>query len=280
MAQAHLKDLFKTGEEMTLSVFNPSDPENPIEYRLYFRKPTVGVMEEIMAKARAKQARMRRAMLDPEGDEYVAMMEEIEQMSAQEVIDALVRFEESMLLRRAHQEIMFGTDENGEYRWGKDGVDYTDLLNAVEQRREEILKHNQSLGEDEESLRINIDEDGEFKRLMAELDRFDQQVQEMFDRLMEEERQKHQGKTEETLKKELAKQMVDTKASLAFWQEYRTLQIFHSARYPDDHTKLYFDSPDDILDLPDHVKSSLYALYDDFEQRVGDVKNWPSPPSS
>ncbi len=280
MSRTHLTDLFKTGEDVTLEVFNPADPDNPIVYKLYFRKPTVGVMEEIMAKARAKQARARRALLDPEHDEHVAIMEEIGQMSASELIRDLVRFEESMIRRRANQEVLYGQDENGEYRWGKEGQDYMDLLEAIQQRRDEIAAHNDGLSDEEQSLRIDIGADEEYMRLSKELSRFDEQVEELFEKMMEEERKKHEGKTVETLRKELAKQTIETKASLAFWQEYRVLQIFHSTRYPDDHTKLYFDSPDDILDLPEHVRGQLFSLYDEFEQDLGDVKNVPSPPIS
>ena len=280
MSQIHLKDLFKVGQDVTLEVFDPSNPETPIQIPLYFRKPTVGVMDEIMAKARAKQARARRALLDPDNDDHIAIVEEINQMGHDELVDSIVSFEESNLRRQANSEILYGVDDQGSHRWGKDGQEYLDLLEAVQQRREEIISHNESLGEGEQSLKIDIAQDEEYVKLTEELARFDRQVDEMFERLMEEEKTKHRQKTVETLRKELIKRMVDTKSALAFWQEYRVLTLFHATRMPDDHTKLYFESPDDILDLPDHVRSSLFALYDDFEQDVGDVKNSPSPPHS
>lgn len=274
----HLKELFKTGQMVSLDIRNPEDPTETFPVEIWLRKPMSSFYEEAMVKARAKQARRKVLFKDKDSDEYVAISQRVKEQTREELTDLLVRFEEQKYRTQAYNEVLYGEEGEEHPEWGHGGQRYVDLLAATRQRYEEILRHNQELSESEDAaLFINLEEDEELKRLDAELKIFQDAVTELAEQYLAHERAKYDGVKVDTLREEAINKLIETEVNAVFYQEYRTLMLYYSCRYPEDHRRLYFDDPQEIWDMPDYVRVKLFDALDDLEVKADDLKNSPSP---
>ena len=281
--QMHLKDLFATGREV---VFDFEWEGEDVEIRIWMRKPTTSQQEEALAKARSKQARRKKKLQDHDSDEYVALVGDLEIYETREdVIDQLLHFEKTRLQTQAfndilHNEEFMPRDENGKPLYGDENVSYLALLTAIEQRMEEIRQFNSDLQEGDESLFKKFDDDEELQLLRADRDEFERYVEERAKDLEAIEKRKWDGKKIGDLRKLLAKKLIETDAGMAWYQEYRSWMLFFSCRDPDDKSKAYFSSPEEIVELPVTVLSHLEGQLDDMNMPGDSLKNLPSPRNS
>lgn len=274
----HLKDLFKTGDLVTIPVVNPDDPENPINVEIWIRKPTTSQHDEALTKGRSAAARRRNQFRDKESDLYISVMEQVNAIETKtELAEKILSYEDQKLHQQAYHEVMFPEvdedDDENEPRWGKDGQHYMDLLTAVRDRYEEILKHNEELTPDEQHLRLSLETDEELARLAAEQEEFQKDVEERYELLKARELAKWTAKSNEDLRATLHKRMVELDVGAAFYQEYKSRLIYFSCRYPDDKDRLYWDSPDEIWEQPQFVQSAILNAIDTLEMGQDDLKN-------
>ena len=116
-------------------------------------------------------------------------------------------------------------------------------------------------------------------RLNETVEEFGEQRDKILEKLVESKRREHGGKSFETLKKAVMKKMIDLECSLSFYEEFRMMMLYFSARYSDDHSKRYFSSPDELWDLPEYLRMRLYAEYDDLEQGADSPKKLAQSPA-
>lgn len=283
----HLRDLFITGRQAEIEVYDLEDTESePLKILIWLRKPSVQHYEEATAKARAKQSRRRQLYRNTESDEYLSVMEQIAQLETkEEVIEQLVSFEENNIRSQSYNEALFGDDDKepdpvtgeGGPRWGKEGQDYMDVLMAIRQRAEEIQTYNTALSEEDADLKIDLDKDDEMVRLNVTIQEFEVQRDELIEKAKAVETAKWTGMTRANLDKALMKKLIDLEASMVFYQEYKTMMLYFAARTQEDHHKNYFSSPDEIWDLPEYVRMRLFAEYDELEAGADNLKNSLSP---
>lgn len=275
--QAHLSDLLKTGKEVRFETTDEDGEE--VEIAIWLRKPVSAQHEEAVAKARGSQARRRSTFRDKESDEYVSLMDDMEQFETKEdIITQLMRFEEHDLRSQAYNEILYDEDiaprdEDGELFWGEAGEQYVELLSAMTARMAEITEYNDKLGAEDDDMLIAFDQDEELMRLEKQRSQLDEQVNERYEKLAAVKKEEFKARRFDDLKKELIKRLVDLDASIAWHDVYNKWMLFFSCRMPDDHQKRYFRDVDEIDMLPPLVRQTLQDEVDDLSQGLDDTKN-------
>ena len=265
--KVHLKDLFHKGRDVTIEVV--SDGET-YEIPLWMQLPSYNQQQEAMQKARAKKARTALNYKKGE-DQYVALEAEVKEMDKDEVIEKLLEFDSDERSRQARNEVMYG-DAGSD--WGVEGQRYMDLQSAQIERYQEIEAHNDQFELPDDADRLIVyDKDEEMVKIQEELDVFAEEVNERKDLLDEDERRDMKMISVAKLRSRLMDELIDTETQLAWYQDYRMRQIFFAVRDPDDKRKPYFDSPDDILDLPPYVRQRLVNEYETMEMSVDELKN-------
>lgn len=273
----HLKELFKTGEMLTIPVMDPSDHEKTIDVDIWIRKPTSSQHEEALTKGRSASARRRNLYRDKDSDLYVSLVEEVnEYKTKDELVEKLLSYEDANLRQKAYHEVLFvetDDDEEEEPRWGRDGRIYVDLLTAVRERYLEIQHYNSELTEDEEHLRIKLETDEELLRLNEEQDEFQREVEERFKKMRSHEAVKLHDKTEIKLREELRKRLMELDIGMTFYQEYKSRLLYFSCRHPEQKDRLYWDSPNDIWEQPQFVQQAIMSAVDAMELGPDEIKN-------
>jgi hypothetical protein len=263
--------LFKVGKVVTVTI--PSDDE-PLEFEIYLRKPTVAQQQEAREKARARQHRRKREFKDTESDAYMSLWEEIEAYEDKAAtINALVQFTESDLRTRAYNDTLFDPEYGSD--WGEHGETLVSALDAIQQRWDEIERHNDALGDEDADMRVIPGEDPELQELRTEQVKFEDEVQTRLDYLLDQEREKYKGRSLEALRKQLVKKSVDLEGDMAWYQEYRLQMLWNACRDNEDRKQRYFSHPDEVLELPQYVQTQLFNAFDALDR--GDPKNLASP---
>lgn len=272
MSTQHLTDLFRVGSEVTITV--PQKDGDPIEVPIYMRKPTVGEQQQARERARAAQHRRKREFRDPESAAYMSLWEEIESFEDKdELLDAVVRFDEAKLRTQAYNDTLFAEDYGSD--WGKEGEVLMAALDAVQKRWSEIERHNALLSDDDVESRILPGEDEELQELRKDQARFESEVEERFQYLLKIEKQQYKGRTADALRKLLVKKSIDLEGDSFWLQEYRLVMLWNAARNAEDRKKRYFSSSDDVLELPQWVQTQLFDALDALDR--ADSKNSASP---
>lgn len=278
--QAHLQDLFRTGKELKFAVTIDGEES---EVSIWVRKPSASQADTAINKARGRQARRRMEYKDHEGDMYLALQDQMEAIeSADDLKEHLVQFENQRIRSQAYNDVLYDPkympkDENGELVFGEDNSEYLDLLNAIQDRMEEIIKWNDSLSDEDQHLEKRFEDDEELVKLEKQRDVFEDAVDARAEDLKETFLAQYADTRTGELRKILMKRLIESETQISWYEEYRKWMLYYACRMPDDHSKHYFDSPDDIMQLPTAVLSRLEAALNDLEQRGDDLKNSLSP---
>lgn len=269
----HLKDLFRTGK--LISIAGTLEDGTAAESEIWIQKPQAWQNDEASTMARAKQARRRAKFRNPEADEYQVFSGNVDELSKEEVLVELLRIENQKLHQQAYQEVLHDSDNPDKPKWGEGGQDYVDLLEAVQQRYNEIREHN--AGIDDTELGIKLETDEELIRLNAQMDEFQAEVKAKLDVLLRAQETSLKKLSVEVLRKKLLDKLIDMDVNLHYYQEYRMQMLFYACRDPDDHSQPYFEEIGEIWELPELVRSKLFAEYDAIDQGIDDLKNSLSP---
>lgn len=274
--QAHLSDLLKTGKEIR---FTGELDDEEVEIVIWLRKPSAAQHEQAVAKARGVQARRRSVYRDKNSDEYLALMDELEQFSEKaDLIEQLLRFDESELRTQAYNEVLYDPElapknDEGEPYWGEDGQEYLDLLSAMTERMAEIQKFNEDLGDQDADQAISYEDDEELSRLEKQRETFDEQANERFERLAGIKENEYKTKRFADLRQDLFRRLVDLDTSLAWHDQYRKWVLFFTCRMSDNHDQRYFQDIETIEALPPFVYQRLWDEVDSLSQGLDDTKN-------
>lgn len=269
-----LNDLFRVGKVVTIVI--PHEGE-PIEFHVWMRKPSAGQNEEALSSARAKQARLRMQYEDPNSDAAVAIQDEVKRLTSKTaIVEKIIAFDVPRLRQKAMNDVLYSEDEGGNYRWGKYGEEYSDIVGAIAQRMDEVMTRNAELDEAEIELRINFDEDPELVKLMAKRQEFEDQVEAIVEVSRQVEIGKYKPMSIDDLRAKLRQLTIDAEGQMAWYEEYRLRMLHYACRELNNKDRPYFDGPYDILDLPSHVMNELLTHYDDLDAGGEALKNLPS----
>jgi hypothetical protein len=271
---AHLSDLFNKGEVVTIT------DSDDVEYEVFVRRPAPTQQQAALDAANARMASYTIQYEDKEGERYVAISAAVKVVhDKDELIDQLMMYEESDLKQQAYNEVLYDRDIGSvwaDIKNDEEGEEYLEIITAIGTRWEEITRHNADVEDDP----IDSEHDDVLQALMAKQGKFQAEVDERAAVLIANARQKHVNKPLAQLQNELIKKGIEVEAKLYWYEEYQVKMLYYACRYPDDHKKLYFDEPYDVLELPQYIRAKLFKAYEEQELGSEDVKNSLSLPTS
>jgi hypothetical protein len=140
----------------------------------------------------------------------------------------------------------------------------------------ELLEHNEALEEGQEEEIIELGTDEELVRIMDLIEQFEEEKKERQEAIADLKLEELMRSKESELRKEFKKRWVDIEAGLAYYQEYRLWMLYYAIRDIDNHATLYFQDPNDVLELPSTVQAQFFSAYEAIDMGVEDIKNWLS----
>jgi hypothetical protein len=232
-----LTDLYIVGTEV---VFDDGQGD-PIT--VFLRK--LGPVEHETALKRANAARSRMAAVkrQPDSDDYLAHYAAVTEFSEEELASYLL--EE----HRASRAPIVEAELASEGEWAKDG--YLDGL------------HEAWLDGGMKEAYAKDPEDPEAKRVFDELGRFADKVDAEVAAEVEAKRADLEHMDLEKLQQAVFEKYMEVQASLAWLTEYRRCEIWLATRDPKDKKTRYFESRDEVNDLPIEVSQRLMDAYRD-----------------
>lgn len=270
--RAHLSDLFRAGKELTVT------DANDVKYVLWMQRPTAVQQEEAREAANVRALRLRMQYKERDGDRYLVLHQTMEEMVDHELlVETRSKYNEGDLRNQAFNEVMYNEDHGED--WKKNDR-YVSLLGALSDRWEEISLYNSQMVKAESEERILPEEDEQLQELLAQQEKFGDQVNVRVAELVAEEMEKHVNKPDAQLRNEIVKESIEVESRVYWYETHQIRMLYYSCRNPDDHDKFYFDVADDVLNLPSHIRQDLYNAYDELERGSEDVKNSLSLPSS
>ena len=263
--QPHIRDLFVRGEEAEVRFFADGEMQH---ISVYLKKPTPLEQQEAQRKARIVKARTRLRL--SEGDDRLALEQELTSLDKDDLIGVLMSFHKGELDQRAYNDVLYSEDYGSD--WTSTGEDMIALSQAHTDRWSEIIDDNEIRVEEEIEL-VDTDKDPELMRIQAKIDKFNEEKlereTEMTDKKIADMRKwKRSTVFEKTMEK-----YVEVEADLAFYQEYQLYMLYEAVRFPDDHVKHYFQSPDEILEYPQVIRSQLSSAYEAMDMGAEHIKN-------
>lgn len=270
----HLSELFENGTEVTVAY--PGKPET----KLWIERPSPDQHEECMKKARSDRARRYYELNDEKSDERLALLQEVNGMTKEEIVEALLERQRRFLDRQALNDVLFSEEYGSD--WGKEGEKWSEVLDAISERYKEIDERNAELEAakaDEDAL-TNPDEDEELNRLSKIQEKFEEEVTERRADLLEDAKREIAVKNIELLREELIDHRTNLEADLTWFTTFKFEQLFRAVRYPSDHSVLYFKSASQIKALPRVVQEQLMDGLNQVDIDVEALKNSLTPLSS
>lgn len=256
-----LTDLYQVGKPL---VFGEDDGDSEA-VEVWLHKPNDVEQETIFRRANAAKIKLLKRAANPDSDEFQDALDVVCSLEDDTITNLALA--EEFQKARARIEAQLATDEDGE--WAKDD-------------------HYQSLfdlwrGDDEnEGLerRYALDpEDPEANEVLAELQRFNEQVAEAFEVEQAALLRQAAARPRSEIEAEAAKRFMATQTDDIFMKEYERQYAFYSVREPDDHRARYFERIEEIDELADVVRQRIYAELRLIMLEVGEGKGSPATPA-
>jgi len=270
--QPHIRDLFVRGEEAEIRFFAEGEMQH---ISVYLKKPTPLEQQEAQRKARIVKARTRLRLSD--GDDRLALEQELASLEKDGLIDVLMSFHSGELEQRAHNDILYSKEYGSD--WTSTGEDMIALSQAHTDRWGEIIDDNELRAKEEVEL-VDTDKDPELMRIQKKLDKFNKEKTERESDMTEKKVADMNKWKKSTVFDKTMEKYVEVEADLAFYQEYQLCMLYEAVRFPDDHVKHYFQSPDEILEYPQVIRAQLSAAYEAMDMGAEHIKNLGSLLSS
>ena len=270
--QPHIRDLFVRGEDAEVRFFAEGEMQH---IPVYLKKPTPLEQQEAQRKARIVKARTRLRLA--EGEDRLALEQELGSLEKDDLIGVLMSFHASELDQRAHNDVLYGKDYGSD--WSSEGEDMIALSQAHTDRWGEIIDDNELRAKEEVEL-VDTDKDPELMRIQAKIDKFNEEKTERENDLVESKMADMRKWKKSTVFEKAMDKYVEVEADLAFYQEYQLYMLYEAVRFPDDHAKHYFQSPNEILEYPQVIRAQLSAAYEAMDMGAEHIKNLGSLLSS
>jgi len=271
----HMRDLFVTGQEVTISAFNEGEA---IEIPLWFHVPSP--LEKQEAQRIGRTAKARERLRHTKGDLKESSEQEVEIMDKDTLAATLITFTMNDIRAKSENEVMFHEDfgdnwSDKENEAGEEGRDIYSLTEAHAHRWAELADLNKER-EEEEQDPIMYTEDKELTLIQDQIDEFREQVDVRIEEIRQVEMKRLLKERRSTLERNTLQRLIETQADLEFFQSYQLRMLWESCREPEDHAAHYFSSPEEIMEMPQTIRTQLNAAYDAMEMGVEDIKNWVS----
>lgn len=235
--------------------------------------------ESAVRKANAVRARTRAAFADHDSDEYLDLVDELDEILAgPEVLELLIAEERAKIQASVEAELELGVDTNGEpSEWGRDGY--------LQGLREAWIDHGRDLYVEDEN-------DADARRILDEFKRFGDAVAAIVDPQLEDLREQFRALPPESLRERVQERFVKLRCEQAWITEFERAELWLGARKPCDaclagephsfvHDDFYFASGRAEVDqLTQEIRDRLLIEYHDLVTEVQEGKGSPGNPAS
>jgi hypothetical protein len=247
-----LTDMYRVQKEV---VFDDGQGE-PIA--VLVRKMNPVDHQNALRHANAARARTAALKNHPEDDEYQSQFAQVVDYDRDELTRYLL--EEHRLTRVPVVEAELADEEE----WSKDGY-----LDGLKHAWMDGLKDQYALDP----------EDTEGKRVLSELERFQNKVDEFIQVELDNLEDTLDKRTEDDLRKTVFEKLMTTQASIAWLQEYRRCEVAYGTR-TEDGKERYFANRDEVSELPVEIYSKLTETYQEISVPVDEGKDLPETEAS
>lgn len=253
-----LSDLYQRGK---LVVFDDGTeiPEDEEAAAVYIKKLNSIESEKALRMANAEKAKIMAASRDPQSEIYLSTMNDIDTKGGREDwIRDLAEDKAGRLLPQIEDEL--GAEEE----WSKN-----DYLQGLMDSWENGLRDQHVTEPDEDS-----------ERVWAEIQRFNNLVQNRFEGELERFKKDFDTKTDDQLRDLLIKQLIDRRADFSWLREYRRAELLFAVRDPEEHAKPYFASMEDLNEISNEIFIRLVQEYQLLNVDILEGKGLPQTAAS
>lgn len=260
--EPHLSQLIKAGQETTVV------SSDGTEYTIFIARPSALQQDEARKKANAKAARYMVEANDGDSDAAMSLRVAFEGLPRDELMEMRLRYEENDARQAAYNIVLWHEDSE----WGNEDK-YISLVAAIADRIGDIEKYNSQMLEAVSDDHIDPSTDEVLQTLMAEQNRFNEEVDQVKEAELQVKRAKFDALSDKELLDDCIKQAEELERRMLWHQEFQIRMLYYSCRYSDDRKKFYFETPEDVLEIPQYIRSQLFEAYEDVERGTGDLKN-------
>jgi hypothetical protein len=247
--QRHLSDLYVKGSDLTIEdVTVWIQKLNPVEH------------SQAVRKADAARAKALTAKFDKDSEAYLSVLNDVLDSSREVLIEILVAAEHARILPAREAKV---ADEE---KWKTD--------NYLQGLRD---AWNEGVAE----TFIDDPDDIEAKRVHDELEAFLKDVEKEVSDELDSFRSAHDSMSEKEIIDTSMEHRMKVAADMAWVNEYYRSEILLGTRYPDDHSKKYFSSRDEVDILQLETYAELASAFRDLTVEPTEGKDSAgNPPSS
>lgn len=243
-----LAALFETGQEVRFNVsgVNSGEPD-PEDIVIFVRPPDPLQREMSLREAQASRARaLLEARKSTTSDTYVNAAAYISGLSSEALIDYVLEQNEQDRHSQARRDVLAR----------KEWDDFNTLRDAMRKWEE-----------------AGYPDTEEWQPLKEKDLRFGEQVEEKVRELREGAEAGLRLLPREEIERRAMERRVEQSGSAVFMREYEQWMLHYACRDGDDHTELFFESPEDLKSMPQFVQDHLATVLADFISEASEAKN-------
>lgn len=242
---AKLQDLYRRGKEHTIT------DEDGNKAVFYLKKLNPIESKTALEKANASRARTLLQKRDSESDVYVNIAAELSELNEEELAASAAAPVLASKLRAMEAEVA-SRDE-----WAEE--DYlTVLKDSWEETYKEIYARTRGTTTDTDYSEEQV---AEAERILAELERFDQQIQEEIDKETKRLIRDNKRLSREELEAKCIEDAFDRRGNAAWVETFYQYQVYFATVDKKDKKTRLFESIDEVRSLAPEVYLELLAGY-------------------
>lgn len=248
-----LQALFERGGYVRFNdtgVVDKDAEEGPDDIKVWVGPPSP--LQREMAIREAQAARSR-AMLEARGDsnssQYLNARAFLASLDQEQLADYVLDLDDADRMGRARREVLM------EKEW----EDFNALRDAMRQFEEAGSPQD----------------DPEWEHLINRDRLFGDQVQEVFERLRDGDRESLMLQPRVELEKKALEKRVDQAGGTVFMKTYEDWMLYYACRDDEDHSQQFFEDLSDLKSMPDEVQDVLAHRLADFINEAAEAKNSP-----
>ncbi len=246
-----LGDLYQLGTE-----FKTDDGQGEVTVWLQKLNPTE--VDSTLRRSSAARAKYLLDAKDKESEGWQAAYADVHEFAPSREILLTIALRDDLRRMRAAAEAELSAEDE----WSKD-----DRLQAIMDAWEGTTEGAQDGGEQTPLKEVHLLKDesdprwGESQQVWAELQKFNTAVEKIV--LANRDNLFHDWSDvpDEELVEKAVEKIIDEQATGAMLMEYETQELFYAVREPDDHSKRYFGTRDEVVALSDTMRSLALARY-------------------
>lgn len=246
-----LSALFERGDYVRFNQngVNTGD-ETPDDIKVWVGPPSPLQREMAIREAQAVRSRaMLEARNEAQSSQYLNARAFLANLDLDALVDYVIDLDDTDRYTKARREVLL------EKEW----EDFNALRDTMRQYEEAGSPEN----------------DPEWQHFIARDTLFGDQVQEVFERLRDGDREGLLLQSRGNLEKKALEKRIDSSGGTVFMKTYEDWMLFYACRDDEDRSVLFFESVDDMKSMPEEVQEALSESLAQHINEAAEAKNLP-----